>query len=64
MPKGRYILYLKARKLVSKRCVYHLVRVNDSSVEIPPIQLVLVLVVKEFPEVFLDDLSESLLREK
>ncbi|WMV07266.1 hypothetical protein MTR67_000651 [Solanum verrucosum] len=54
VPKCRFISYLKARKLVSKRCVYHLVRVNDSSVEIPLIQSVLV--VKEFPEVFLDDL--------
>ncbi|KAH0781790.1 hypothetical protein KY290_001388 [Solanum tuberosum] len=35
MPKGHFIPYLKARKLVSKGCVYHLVRVNDSSVEIP-----------------------------
>ena len=34
VPKGRFISYLKARKLVSKGCIYHLVRVNDSSVEI------------------------------
>ena len=54
MPKGRFILYLKARKLVSKGCVYHLVRVNNSSVEIPSIQSVSV--VKEFPEVFRDHL--------
>uniref|UniRef100_M1DKW3 Gag-pol protein n=1 Tax=Solanum tuberosum TaxID=4113 RepID=M1DKW3_SOLTU len=54
VPKGRFIPYLKARKLVSKGCVYHLVRVNDYSVEIPHIQLVSV--VKEFPEVFPDDL--------
>uniref|UniRef100_M1DZG1 Gag-pol protein n=1 Tax=Solanum tuberosum TaxID=4113 RepID=M1DZG1_SOLTU len=33
MPKGRFISYLKERKLVSKGCIYHLVRVNDSSVE-------------------------------
>ena len=25
VPKGRFISYLKARKLVSKRCIYHLV---------------------------------------
>ncbi|KAH0670766.1 hypothetical protein KY290_026160 [Solanum tuberosum] len=55
VPKGHLISYLKARKLVSKGCVYHLVRVNDSSVEIPHIQSVLV--IKEFPEVFPDDLS-------
>ncbi|KAH0717058.1 hypothetical protein KY285_013089 [Solanum tuberosum] len=54
VPKGRFISYLKARKLVSKGRVYHLVRVNDSSVEVPPIQSVPV--VKEFLEVFPDDL--------
>ena len=54
MPKGRFISYLKARKLVSKGCIYHLVRVNDSSVEIPHFQSVPI--VREFPEVFLDDL--------
>ncbi|KAH0688918.1 hypothetical protein KY289_016276 [Solanum tuberosum] len=54
VPKGRFISYLKARKLVSKGCVYHLVRVNDSSIEIPPIQSVSV--VKVFPGVFPDDL--------
>ncbi|KAH0691243.1 hypothetical protein KY285_018431 [Solanum tuberosum] len=52
--KGRFISYLKAMKLFSKGCVYHLVRVNDSSVEVLPIQSVPV--VKEFPEVFPDDL--------
>ena len=51
---GRFISYLKTIKIVSKGCVYHLVQVNDSSVEVPPIQLVPV--VKEFPEVFPDDL--------
>ncbi|KAG5617808.1 hypothetical protein H5410_017632 [Solanum commersonii] len=54
MPKGSFISYLKARKLVSKGCVYHLVLVNDSSVEIPHIQSVSL--VKEFLEVFPDDL--------
>ncbi|KAG5590778.1 hypothetical protein H5410_041292 [Solanum commersonii] len=43
-----------ARKLVSKGCIYHLVRINDSSVEIPPIHSIPV--VSEFPEVFPDDL--------
>ncbi|WMV34387.1 hypothetical protein MTR67_027772 [Solanum verrucosum] len=58
VPKGRFISYLKTRKLVSKGCVYHLVRVNDSSVEIPHIQSVPI--VKEFPEVFRDDLPRVL----
>ncbi|WMV10110.1 hypothetical protein MTR67_003495 [Solanum verrucosum] len=52
--RGRFISYLKARKLTSKGCVYHLVRVSDSSAKIPHIQSVPV--VKEFPEVFPDDL--------
>ncbi|KAH0784113.1 hypothetical protein KY290_003711 [Solanum tuberosum] len=54
VPKGRFISYLKARKLVSKGCIYHLVRVHDSSVEIPQFQSVPI--VREFPEVFPDDL--------
>lgn len=29
-PKGQFVLYLKARKLISKGCIYHLVRVQDS----------------------------------
>ena len=48
MPKGFFISYLKARKLVSKGCIYHLVRVKLSSLGLVPI-------IKEFPEVFLDD---------
>ena len=32
-PKGHFISYLKARKLVSKGCVYHLVQINNSRVE-------------------------------
>ena len=56
MPKGHFILYLKARNLVSEGCVYNLVQVNDSTVEMLLIQAVRV--VKEFLEVFLDDLPE------
>ena len=56
VPRGHFISYLKARKLVSKGCIYQLVRVNDSSVEIPPFQSVPI--VREFPEVFPDDLLE------
>ncbi|PBO41484.1 hypothetical protein CKX42_26525, partial [Escherichia coli] len=56
VPKGRFISYLKARKLVSKGCIYHLVRVHDSSVEIPYFQSVPI--VREFPEVFPDDLPK------
>ncbi|WMV34406.1 hypothetical protein MTR67_027791 [Solanum verrucosum] len=55
VPTGRFISYLKARKLVSKECVYHLVQLNDSSIDIPHIQSIPV--VKGFPEVFPDDIS-------
>ena len=34
VPKSRFIYYLKARKLVFKGCIDHLVRVNDSSAKI------------------------------
>ncbi|KAH0689385.1 hypothetical protein KY289_016743 [Solanum tuberosum] len=61
VPKGHFISYLKEMKLVSKGCVYYLVRVNDSSVEIPPIQSVPI--VKEFQKSFQMIYSESLLRE-
>ena len=50
MPKGHFISYLKAKKLVSKGYVYHFVRANDSNVEIPSIQSVSL--VKQFLEVF------------
>lgn len=40
MLKVHFILYLKTRKLVYKGCMYHLVRVNESSIETPPIQSV------------------------
>ena len=42
------------RKLVSKGCIYHIVRVNDSSVEVPPLQRFVI--VSEFLKVFPDDL--------
>ena len=61
MRKVHFNSYLKARNFVSKGCVYQLVWVNYSSVEIPPIYLVSIK--KEFLEVFLDNLQESLLRE-
>ena len=40
VPKGHYISYLKARKLVSKGCIYHLVQVNDSSDEVSDLPIV------------------------
>lgn len=55
VPKGRFISYLKAQKLISKWCLYHLVRVRDSNSEV--LSLESISVVNEFTEVFFDDLS-------
>ena len=46
-PMGRSILYLKAKKFVSKRLVYHLVH-TDLSAEIHPIKSVSLSIVEEF----------------
>ena len=51
---GRFISYLKARKMISKGYLYHLVWVKDSSSDTPTHETVPV--VCEFPEVFLEDL--------
>ena len=48
--KGNFILYINARKFISKWCTYHFLRVNDSSVEVPYLHYVTT--VKEFPDVF------------
>ena len=61
VPKAHFISYLKARRLVSKGCVYHIVQVNDFSVETQPIQLDPV--VSEFSFSFHIIFLESLLRE-
>ncbi|XP_070041176.1 uncharacterized protein [Nicotiana tomentosiformis] len=47
-PKGRFISYLKAIKMMNKRCIYHLVRVTDIDVEAPTLESVPVM--KEFPQ--------------
>ncbi len=49
MPKGPYISYLEAGKLVTMKFIYHFVLVNDSCIETPPIKLVQIL--SEFLEV-------------
>ncbi|KAH0685720.1 hypothetical protein KY290_017248 [Solanum tuberosum] len=54
VPRGRIISCLKACKLISKGCLYHIVRVKDLESETPPLELVPV--VKNFSEVFPDDL--------
>ncbi|WMV58850.1 hypothetical protein MTR67_052235 [Solanum verrucosum] len=59
MPRGRFVSYLKARKMISRGCVYHIVRVRDVESETPILESVSI--VKEF----LDDLpSIPLEREK
>ncbi|XP_070057405.1 uncharacterized protein [Nicotiana tomentosiformis] len=54
MPKGRFISYLKATKMINKGCIYHLVRVTDTDAEAPTLETVPV--VNEFLEVFPDEL--------
>ncbi|XP_049414730.1 uncharacterized protein LOC125877491 [Solanum stenotomum] len=54
IPRGQFVSCLKAREIISKRCIYHLVRVKDVESETPSLESVPV--VNEFPEVFPDDL--------
>ncbi|XP_070004787.1 uncharacterized protein [Nicotiana sylvestris] len=54
VPKGRFISYLKAAKMIKKWCIYHLVHVTDTDVNMPRLEFVLVM--NEFPDVFLDEL--------
>lgn len=54
MFKGKFISYLRARKLVSNGCLYHLVHVKDSRAEDSSLQTIYV--VCEFPMVFPNDL--------
>ncbi|XP_070017013.1 uncharacterized protein [Nicotiana sylvestris] len=53
-PKGKFISYLKARRMILKGYIYHLVRVHDMEVKSPNLQSVPV--VNEFPDVFPDEL--------
>ena len=54
IPRVCIISCIKSCKIISKGCVYHIVRVQDLDSEIPPIESVLV--VREFPEVFPNDI--------
>ncbi|KAH0652759.1 hypothetical protein KY289_030437 [Solanum tuberosum] len=54
LPRVQFVSYLRARKMILKGCVYHIVRVTDVESETPPPESVSI--VNEFPEVFLDDL--------
>ena len=53
-PKGKFISYLKARKMMSKGYICHLVRVKYIDVEPPTLPSIPV--VNEFPDVFPEDL--------
>ncbi|XP_070008147.1 uncharacterized protein [Nicotiana sylvestris] len=53
-PKCRFISYLKARKMISKGYIYHLVHVRVMEAKPPTLQLIHV--VNEFPDVFLDEI--------
>ncbi|XP_070054508.1 uncharacterized protein [Nicotiana tomentosiformis] len=54
VPKGRFIYYLKAVKIINKGCIYHFVQVTDTDAEAPSFEYVPV--VNEFLEVFPDKL--------
>ncbi|WMV45891.1 hypothetical protein MTR67_039276 [Solanum verrucosum] len=54
MPKGQFVSYLKARKMIYKGCFYHLVSVRDVDSETPSLESVPI--VNVFLEVFPDDL--------
>nr|XP_009792465.1 PREDICTED: uncharacterized protein LOC104239518 [Nicotiana sylvestris] len=54
VPKGRFISYLKASKMIRKGCIYHLVRVADTTSEVSVPESVPVM--NEFLEVFSDEL--------
>ena len=51
---GRFISYLKARKMISMGYLYHLVRVMDSIYETPTLESVPI--VSDFPEIFPEDI--------
>ncbi|XP_070008208.1 uncharacterized protein [Nicotiana sylvestris] len=53
-PRGRFISYLKARKMIAKGCIYHIVRVKDVDAEKSILQSIPV--VKEYEDVFPDEL--------
>ena len=54
IPRGRIISCMKAYKMISKGCSYHIVRVQDLESKIPPIESVPV--VREFTKVFPNNL--------
>ncbi|XP_075103331.1 uncharacterized protein LOC142177978 [Nicotiana tabacum] len=59
VPKGKFISYLKALRMILKGYIYHLVQVHDMEVKSPTLQSVPV--VNEFPDVFPDELPVAFL---
>ena len=52
--KGRFLSYLKERKMIANGCIYHLVRVQNVEAESPTLQSVPI--VNEFSDVFPEEL--------
>ncbi|XP_075110082.1 uncharacterized protein LOC142181216 [Nicotiana tabacum] len=57
---GKFISYLKAQRMIGKGCLTYLAHIINPESEPPALQSVLV--VREFPEVFPDDLPDGSLR--
>ncbi|XP_059294514.1 uncharacterized protein LOC132047494 [Lycium ferocissimum] len=55
VPRGRFISYLRARKMIFNGYIYNLFRVKDSDGQTPTLQSIPI--VNDFPEVFPEDLS-------
>mgnify|MGYP002540414271 CR=1 FL=1 len=53
-PKGRFISYFKAHKMIPKGCIYHLVADNDTKAVVP--KFASVPIVRDYPKVFPEDL--------
>ncbi|XP_070029217.1 uncharacterized protein [Nicotiana sylvestris] len=53
-PRCRFISYMKARKMTTKGCIYHIVRAKDVNAEIPILQSIPV--VKEYAYIFPNEL--------
>ncbi|KAH0712114.1 hypothetical protein KY289_008073 [Solanum tuberosum] len=54
IPKGQFVSCLKARKMISKGCIYYLIRVRDVDSETPTLELFPI--VNEFSKMFPVDL--------
>lgn len=55
MLKGRFISYLKARRMINKSFIYHLVRIHDKDAKPPTLQSIPV--INGFLDVFQEELT-------